>query len=117
MFGFTTAPNINAAELAWGDSVSNTSGGAIKFQLLLIPSIECFFYPCTPSYPILWFGWIPDYPAPVDNWQGAYGGTGLWGSQDALYQTLIDGTYGGEFNDTTVCGHYNPTAANMTTGP
>jgi len=59
---------------------------------------------------IWWFGWIPDYPAPVNNWEGAYG-TGLWGAADAIYQTW-GGQYGGNYNDTT-CGHAAATLANM----
>jgi hypothetical protein len=113
--GFTSAPNINAVEVAWGDSVSRVTGGVVQFQQFFVPSTsEIYTYTSPGSVPwaIWWFGWIPDYPAPVNNWQGAYG-SGLWGGADALYQTF-GGAYGGNYNDTAVCGdYYAPTMANL----
>ncbi len=76
ILGFTTAPNINAAELAWGNQVSSITGGVVKFQQILVPStseIYAYLSPGSVPWTVWWFGWIPDYPAPVNNWQGAYG--------------------------------------------
>ncbi|MGA8604703.1 MAG: hypothetical protein WB788_06555, partial [Thermoplasmata archaeon] len=112
--GFEVAPNINAGELAWGNSVTSLTGGVIKFQQILVPStseIYTYLSPGQVPWTVWWFGWIPDYPAPVNNWQGAYG-TGLWGGADALYQTLAYDSYGGDYNDST-CGHSDPTLANL----
>jgi len=114
VLGFIVAPNINAMETAWGNSVSSITGGVVKFQQILVPStseIYTYLSPGQVPWTIWWFGWIPDYPAPVNNWQGAYG-TGLWGGADALYQTLSDDLYGGNFNDSS-CGHYQDTLANL----
>jgi len=107
--GFTSAPNLNAVEKAWGYSVSAITGGVIQFQQYFIPSTSEGYYYASPGvtpWPIWWFGWIPDYPAPVNNWEGAYG-TGLWAGADYLFPTL------GPDNSTAICGnHYNPTPAN-----
>ena len=119
VMGFVWAPNINAMEGAWGRSVTNITGGAVVFQQLYISPTEpdCFSYTSpgclTPSYTIWPFFWTPDYPSPADNWANAYGGSGMWGSTDALGPTLSQGLYGGVFNDSTVCGHDNPTVANL----
>jgi hypothetical protein len=114
VIGFVVSPGINAQEMAWGNSVTSITGGVIKFQQILLPSAgEEYTYlsPGQVPWTIWWIGWGPDYPAPVNNWQGAYG-PGLWGSADALYQTLAYDDYGGDFNDST-CGHSNPTLVNM----
>jgi hypothetical protein len=91
------------------------TGGTIEFQQVYVPPgpVVCF-QACGPSYTIWEIGWIPDYPSPAASWQSAYAPTGLWGSANAVSQTLTQGVYGGVFNDTAVCGHYNPTAANLT---
>ncbi|HYB78243.1 MAG TPA: hypothetical protein VEG66_00575, partial [Thermoplasmata archaeon] len=113
IMGFTSAPNINAVEVAWGHSVTTLTGGVVQFQQFFVPSTTEDYTYTTPGqvpWPIWWFGWIPDYPAPVNNWEGAYG-TGLWGSADALYQTW-GGLYGGNYNASS-CGHADPTLANL----
>jgi len=86
----------------------------VQFQQFFVPSTtEDFTYtsPGLVPWAVWLFTWIPDYPAPVNNWQGAYG-TGLWGAADALYQTW-GGDYGGNYNDSS-CGHAGPTLANLT---
>jgi len=117
VMGFTSAPNINAQQVAWGHSVTLATGGVVQFQQFYVPSsTEDYLYDAAGSVPwvIWWFGWVPDYPAPVNNWQGAYG-TGLWGGADSLFQTFA-GAYPGPYNNynASTCGHYDPTVANLT---
>ena len=114
ILGYVTSPNIDAMETAWGDSVANVTGAVVQFQQLYAPEgLFCLTIPCY-SWPISWVGWIPDYPSPGSSWQDAYGPTGIWADQDELSATLTQNLYGGAFNDTTVCGHVDPTFANMT---
>jgi len=109
---FTTSPNIGAMETAWGSSVSNITGGVVKIQVIIVPNLPEEFCGllCAPSWPVWWFGWFPDYPAPQANWETYT--TGIWGGQDGLYQTLSGGLWGGNFNDSS-CGHYQDTLADL----
>ncbi|HYA69908.1 MAG TPA: hypothetical protein VEH28_00880, partial [Thermoplasmata archaeon] len=115
VLGFTSAPNINAAEAAWGQSVAEITGGVVQFQQFFeatsIPN--CLVLPCGYPWPIWWFDWIPDYPSPTQSWQDAYGPGGLWGDADSLSQTFVSGSYGGTFASPT-CGHTVDTLANLT---
>ena len=117
-----TDPGVNAAEMAWARSVAQVTGGSVQLQL--------FFYSPTPiedfqpvgcdivgspfnAMPIWFSAWVPDYPSPVDNWEFAYGPDGLWGSADSVAQTLMDGSYGGEYAAPS-CGHEGDTVSNFT---
>ena len=114
--GFTTAPNINQQEVVWGNSVKAITGGAVQFAYYFVPStseIYSFLTPGGVPWAVWWFGWIPDYPAPVNNWQGAYG-TGLWGGADALYPVLTGGLTGGGTSNYATCGHSGNSMANLT---
>ncbi len=116
VMGFTTAPNINAQEVAWGNSVANLTGGVVQFQQFFVPSTSEDYSYLTPGqvpWAVWWFGWIPDYPAPVNNWQGAYG-TGLWGGADALYPTLTNNLGNPGPTNASTCGNYGYTLANLT---
>jgi hypothetical protein len=102
-------PSVNAVESAWGDSVRSITGGVVQFQPYFVPNL--LIPPCiSPPFPVaLWpFGWTSDIPSPAGNWEVAYGGSGLWGQEDAL-----DPTFGGGYNAST-CGHSDPTLANLT---
>jgi len=118
MTGLTSAPNINAVEVAWGNSVKAITGGVVQFQQFFIPSTTTEYAAIGPGVTpwVIWLElWIPDYPSPINNWAGAYGPTGLWGASDAQTLTYIDAIYGGDYNDSAVCGAYSgDTVANLT---
>jgi hypothetical protein len=117
MTGLTSAPNINAVEVAWGNSVKAITGGVVQFQQFFIPSTTQEYAAIGPGTTpwVIWLElWIPDYPSPINNWAGAYGPTGLWGASDAQTLTYIDAIYGGDYNDSAVCGAYSAdTEANL----
>ncbi|HTT73785.1 MAG TPA: hypothetical protein VMG99_06535 [Thermoplasmata archaeon] len=116
VLGFTSAPVFGTAELAWNQTLVDVTGGAVQFAYYDVASsseVYTYIAPGQVPWVIWWNGWIPDYPAPVNNWEGAYG-TGLWGAADALAQTFAGAYTGGNFNDTAVCGpYYGPTLQNL----
>jgi hypothetical protein len=109
--GFTSAPQLNQVLDAWGSEVSLVTGGVVKFSQFLIPGTTEQYSNVGPGVTpwAIWFPlWVPDYPAPQNNYVGAYGPTGLWGGSDAL-STLDASAY-----NATGCGHYGTTLANLT---
>ncbi len=114
--GLTSAPNINAVEVAWGNSIKAITGGVVQFQQFFIPSTTEEYSVIGPGVTpwVIWLElWVPDYPSPINNWAGAYGPGGLWGASDAQTLTYVNAVYGGDYNDTT-CGHWGDTLANLT---